>query len=42
MASFYVDPAIVAVGEREELVMAGLDKGEICLLNSPGFIPKLF
>ncbi len=42
LASFYVDPSLVAAGERQGLLMFGLGSGLLDVLNSPGFEPRRF
>jgi hypothetical protein len=42
MASFYVDPSLVTAGERQGLLMLGLGRGLLEILNSPGFRPREF
>jgi hypothetical protein len=42
MASLYIDSSVVTKGEREGLLMIGLQPGLITVLNSPGFKPREF
>jgi hypothetical protein len=42
LASFYVDSTLVTAGERSGLLMLGLTRGIIQVLNSPGFAPRAF
>jgi len=42
VASFYVDPSLVAAGERHGLLVLGLSTGLMEILNSPGFRPREF
>jgi len=42
LASFYLHPSLVTAGERQGLLMIGLDTGLLRVMNSPGFEPKAF
>ncbi len=42
LASFYVAPSLVLGGERRGLLMLGLSKGLLEILNTPGFTPQAF
>ncbi len=42
LASFYVEPSLVAAVEKAGLVMIGLNTGLLRILNSPGFKPREF
>jgi hypothetical protein len=42
LASFYVESSLVLGGERQGLLMLGLSKGLLEVLNSPGFTPRGF
>jgi hypothetical protein len=42
LASFYVEPSLVLGGDRQGLLMLGLWKGLLEVLNSPGFTPRSF
>ena len=42
LASFYVDPSLVAAGERQGLLVLGLGSGLLEILNSQGFRPREF
>ncbi len=42
LASFYVEPSLVLGGERQGLLMLGLSRGLLEVLNSPGFTPRAF
>ena len=42
LASFYVDPSLVAAAERQGLLVLGLGRGLLDVLNSPGFKPAEF
>lgn len=42
LASFSVDPSLVAAGERQGLLMFGLATGLLTILNTPGFEPRRF
>jgi hypothetical protein len=40
LASFYVDPSLVRAGGRQGLLMLGLSRGLLEVLNSPEFRPR--
>jgi hypothetical protein len=42
LASFHVDPSLVRAGERQGLLMLGLDTGLLRILNTPEFPPRAF
>jgi hypothetical protein len=42
LASFYVESSLVLGGERQGLLMLGLAKGLLDVLNSPDFTPRAF
>lgn len=42
LASFYVDPSLVRGAEREGLLLLGLQRGLLAVLNAPGFRPAEF
>jgi hypothetical protein len=42
LASFYVESSLVLGGERQGLLMLGLSKGLLEVLNTPGFTPRAF
>ena len=42
LASFYVEPSLVAAVEKAGLLMIGLNTGLLRILNSPGFKPREF
>ena len=42
LASFYVDPSLVAAAERQGLLMFGMGSGLLQVLNGPGFEPRRF
>ena len=42
LASFRLDPSLVAAGERQGLIMVGLGSGLLLVLNTQGFVPRAF
>jgi hypothetical protein len=42
LASFHLDHSIVSYGESQGLVMLGMNDGSLKMLNSKGFVPKIF
>jgi len=42
LATFHVDASLVRAGERQGLLMLGLDTGLLRVLNAPDFTPRAF
>jgi hypothetical protein len=42
IASLYVDPAVVRRGEAMGLIVLGFGEDVMDVLNSPGFVPRIF